>query len=181
MLNEVQPVQTGDKVEVVELFWYRCPHCFRLEPFLVQWLENKPENVEYVPMPAVLNPDWAFHAKAYYTFEAMGLVDQLHGKFFDALHKERKNFKTVEELAEWAAGHGADSDMFTQTFDSFAVNNKINFAQIMARKYGITGVPAIIVNGKYRTNVSMAGSHDELINLINFLIEKAAAEREANS
>ena len=181
LLSEVQPVQTGDKIEVVELFWYRCPHCFRLEPFLVEWLKNIPENAEYVPIPAVLNPNWAFHGKAFYTFEALGLTDELHGRFFDAIHKERKPFNTVEQVAEWAAGFGADPQQFIQTFDSFAVNNKINFAQIMAQKYGITGVPSIIIDGKYRTNVSMAGSHDELINLINFLIDKAASERQANS
>ncbi len=179
LLSEVQPVQTGDKIEVVEMFWYRCPHCFRLEPFLVKWLENIPDNAEYVPIPAVLNQNWAFQARTYYTFDALGLTEQLHGKFFDAIHKERRPFNTADQVAEWAAGFGADPQTFIDTFDSFAVNNKLNFAGVMSRKYGISGVPAIIVDGKYRTNVSMAGSHDELINLINFLIEKAATERES--
>lgn len=179
LLSEFQPVQTGDKIEVVEMFWYRCPHCYRLEPFLVQWLQNKPENVEYVPIPAMLNPSWEFQARAFYTFEALGLTEQLHGKFFDAIHKERRPFNTVEQLAEWAASHGADPDAITSTMDSFAVNNKLSFASVMSRKYGITGVPAIIVDGKYRTNVSMAGSHEELFNLINYLVKKAAEERQS--
>ncbi|MEJ2177414.1 MAG: thiol:disulfide interchange protein DsbA/DsbL [Gammaproteobacteria bacterium] len=178
LLSEFQPVQTGDKIEVVEMFWYRCPHCYRLEPYLIKWLENKPDNAEYVPIPAILNQNWAFQARVFYTFEALGLLDPLHAKFFDAIHKERKPFNTVEQVAQWASNYGADPDAIVTTFNSFAVNNKLNFANVMGRKYGITGVPAIIVDGKYRTSVSMAGSHDELINVINFLINKAAEERQ---
>ncbi|MBX2868077.1 MAG: thiol:disulfide interchange protein DsbA/DsbL [Acidiferrobacterales bacterium] len=179
LLGEFQPVQTGDKIEVVEMFWYRCPHCYRLEPYLEKWLQNKPENAEYVPIPALLNNSWAFQARAFFTFEALGLTDTLHAKFFDAIHKERRPFNTVDQLAEWAQEYGADPEDIRKTMDSFAVNNKLNFAALMSKKYGITGVPAIIVDGKYRTNVSMAGSHEELFNLIDFLIEKAAAERQS--
>ncbi len=177
LLDEVQPVQTGDSIEVVEMFWYRCPHCYRLEPYLQRWLQNKPENAEFVPIPAILNENWGFHARAYYTFEALGLTEQLHVPFFDAIHRDRKPFNTVEQLAEWAATQGADPDAIVSTFNSFAVNNKLNFANIMSRKYGISGVPAIIVDGKYRTSVSMAGSHDELLEVINYLVAKAAEER----
>lgn len=179
LLDEVQPVQTGDSIEVVEMFWYRCPHCYRLEPYLEQWLENKPENAELVAIPAILNENWAFHARAFYTFEALGLTSQLHAEFFDAIHQERRPFNTVEQLADWAAGYGADPAAIVSTFNSFAVNNKLNFANIMSRKYGISGVPAIIVDGKYRTSVSMAGSHDELLELINYLVAKAAEERKS--
>ena len=178
LLDEVQPVQTGENIEVVEMFWYRCPHCYRLEPYLESWLDNKPDNAELVAIPAILNENWAFHARAFYTFEALGLTQQLHGPFFDAIHKERRPFNTVEQLADWAANQGADPGAIVSTFNSFAVNNKLNFANIMTRKYGISGVPAIIVDGKYRTSVSMAGSHDELLELIDFLVAKAAAERQ---
>lgn len=178
-LSEFQPVQTGDKIEVVEMFWYRCPHCYRLEPFLQRWLENKPENAEYVPIPAILNDNWEFHARAYYTFEALGKVDDVHVQFFDAIHRDRIPFNTVEQVAEWAAQYDVDPGAVVSTFNSFAVNNKISFASLMGKKYETTGVPAIIVDGKYRTSVSMAGSHEELISIINFLIDKAAAERES--
>ena len=74
VLPEVLPVQTGDKIEVVEMFWYRCPHCYRLEPYMLDWLATKkPENAEFVPIPAILNKQWAYHARAYYVFEALGL------------------------------------------------------------------------------------------------------------
>lgn len=178
LLQQFQPIQTGAKIEVVEMFWYRCPHCFRLKPYLLKWLESKPENAEYVPIPAILNDNWALHGRAFYTFEALGVIDPLHSKFFDAIHKYRKPFNTAEQIAVWAQDYGVDRQQFIDTFNSFAVNNKLNFARIMSRKYGLKSVPAIIIDGKFRTNVSMAGSHDELINVINFLIKKAAEQRQ---
>lgn len=177
LLDEVQAVQTGDKVEVVEMFWYRCPHCYRLEPYLLDWLKNIPDNAEYVPMPALLNPRWEFDARVYYTFEALGVVDPLHTLYFDAIHKDRRNIDTVEKLAAWAEMNGVDGQAIQNTFNSFAVENKLNLANVMSRKYGITGVPAIIIDGRYRTSVSLAGGHDKLIEVINFLIDKSAALR----
>ncbi len=177
LLDEVQPVQTGEKIEVVEMFWYRCPHCFRLEPYLIEWEKNMPEKAQFVPIPALLSEKWEFHARAYYTFEALGVLDQLHPLFFNALHQQRLNINSVEQLAAWSEENGVSGKQILDTFESFAVENKINFANVMSRKYGITGVPAIIVDGRYRTSVSLAGGHDKLIELINYLIEKAAQVR----
>ena len=177
LLDEVQPVQTGEKIEVVEMFWYRCPHCFRLEPYLIEWQKNMPDNAQYVPIPALLSEKWEFHARAYYTFEALGVLDPLHGLMFKAIHEQRLQINSVESLAAWAEENGVSGQLILDTFDSFAVENKINFANVMSRKYGITGVPAIIVDGRYRTSVSLAGGHDKLIEVINFLIEKAAQVR----
>ena len=99
-------------------------------------------------------------------------------EFFDALHKHKKNLNTVEKLTQWVEELGLpEASQISATFTSFAVENKLNFAHIMARKYGITGVPAIIVDGRYRTSVGLAGSHEKLIEVINFLIDKAAQER----
>ena len=177
LLDEVQPVQTGEKIEVVEMFWYRCPHCFRLEPFLIEWQKNMPENAEYVPVPALLNPKWEFEARVFYTFDALGVLEDVHAKYFDAIHQQRLKIDTVEKLATWSEENGVSGQAIKDTFQSFAVENKINFANVMSRKYGITGVPAIIVDGRYRTSVSLAGGHDKLIELINFLIGKAAQAR----
>ena len=177
LLDEVQPVQTGEKIEVVEMFWYRCPHCFRLEPFLIEWQKNIPENAEYVPVPALLNPKWEFEARVFYTFDALGVLDEVHAKYFDAIHQQRLKIDTVEKLAAWGEENGVSGQAIKDTFQSFAVENKLNFANVMSRKYGITGVPAIIVDGRYRTSVSLAGGHDKLIELINFLIDKAAQAR----
>ncbi len=177
LLDEVQPVQTGDKIEVAELFWYHCPHCFQLEPYLVEWQKNIPEGAEYVPIPALLSARWEFDARVFYTFEALGLLEDLHHRYFSAIHDQRLTFRTVEELAAWANDNGVDGSKIPETFTSFAVENKLNFSNVMSRRYGINGVPAIIVDGRYRTSVSLAGSQTKLIKVINFLIGKAAQQR----
>jgi len=177
-MAEVQSISTGDKIEVLELFWYRCPHCNTLEVPLQKWLKNgKPQNAEYVAFPAVLSSRWEPEARAFYTMEALGLLDELHGKLFYAIHSEHKSVSTAKALAEWVAEQGFSAQDVLDTYDSFAVNTKLNYAKTMTRKYGIQGVPAVIVDGKFRTSVSQAGDFDTLFEVINFLVAKAATER----
>ena len=177
-LNTAQPVHTGDNIEVLELFWYRCPHCYRLEPYLKQWLKNKPEFVEFVRMPAILNQTWAFDARVYYTLVALDLVDKLHEPYFDAIHKERKRIVNVEQFANWAAEHGVDRNSVLDTFTSFGVDSMVSHALDMTPRYETDGVPTIIIDGKYRSKVSLAGGHNELIDLINHLATVASDERQ---
>ena len=178
VLSNIQPVSTGDKIEVLELFWYRCPHCNTLEVPLQKWLKNgKPENATYVAFPAVLSDRWAPAARTFYTLEALGLLDELHGKVFYAIHSEHRNLGSAERLAEWVEEQGYSAQDVLDTYDSFAVNTKLNYAKTMSKKYDVNGVPAIVVDGKYRTSVSQAGDFDTLFKVINFLVEKSAAER----
>ncbi len=172
-----QPVHTGDKVEVLELFWYRCPHCFELEPYLNKWLKSKPDFIEYVRLPAVLNRSWAFDARVFYTFVALGLVDSLHEAYFAAIHTDRKRIVTVEQLADWVADKGQDPQQILDTFNSFGVDSMVAHAADMSGRYETDGVPTIIVDGKYRTKVSLAGGHNELIDLMNYLALRAQSER----
>jgi len=172
-----QPVHTGDKVEVLELFWYRCPHCFELEPYLNKWQKSKPDFIEYVRLPAVLNRSWAFDARVFYTFVALGLVDSLHEAYFDAIHTDRKRIITVEQLADWVADKGQDPQQILDTFNSFGVDSLVAHAADMSGRYETDGVPTIIVDGKYRTKVSLAGGHNELIDLMNYLALRAQSER----
>jgi thiol:disulfide interchange protein DsbA len=172
-----QPVHTGDKIEVLELFWYRCPHCFELEPYLNKWLKSKPDFIEYVRLPAVLNRSWAFDARVFYTFVALGLVDSLHEAYFEAIHTDRKRIVTVEQLADWVADKGQDSQQILDTFNSFGVDSMVAHAADMSSRYETDGVPTIIVDGKYRTKVSLAGGHNELIDLMNYLALRAQSER----
>lgn len=176
-LREAQPVQTGAQIEVAELFWYRCPHCFRLEPYIARWKRNKPANAELVEIPAILNDNWAFGARMYYTLEALGLAEELHSAVFQAIHRAKRPLNTPAQFADWAAENGADRDAVIAAIDSFAVESKMRFASLMGRKYRITGVPAIIVDGKYRTSVQLAGGHEQLLQVINHLVDKAAKER----
>ncbi|MDH3690412.1 MAG: thiol:disulfide interchange protein DsbA/DsbL [Gammaproteobacteria bacterium] len=177
LLKEPQPTQTGDQIEVLELFWYGCPHCYSLEPHIEKWLKNKPKNAEYVPLPAVLRDSWAIDARAFYTFEALGAVEPLHAAFFNAIHAQKRQFRTPQDLAEFAAEHGVDKKQFLDAYNSFAVDTKLRHAQSMVRKYETTGVPTIIVDGKYRATASMAGNQETLMRLVNFLVAKTAEER----
>ena len=177
-LEQVQPVQTGDKIEVLEVFWYECPHCYRLHPVISEWLKTKPDTAEYIPMPVYFNAERnEFTARAFYTFEALDKLDPLHGMMFHAIHDERRSFGSKENLAAWAEQYGVSGEDIVNTFDSFAIDSKINFSKVMTRQYGITGVPTIIIDGRYMTSVSHAGNHENLVDVINFLIEKARQVR----
>ena len=172
-----QPVRTGDRIEVLEIFWYGCPHCYALEPYLKKLLNNKPEFVEFVQLPAVLNRSWEFDARVFYTFVALGLIDELHEAYFDAIHKDRKRMKNVEQVASWAQEQGVDPQLIMDTFNSFGVDSMLANATQMSGRYEADGVPTIIIDGKYRTTVSLAGGHNEIIDLINYLAQRAKSER----
>ena len=172
-----QPVRTGDRIEVLEIFWYGCPHCYALEPYLKKWLKNKPEFVEFVQLPAVLNQSWAFDARVFYTFVALGLMDELHEAYFDAIHKDRRRMKNVEQVAAWAQEQGINPQLIMDTFNSFGVDSMLANATQMSGRYEADGVPTIIIDGKYRTTVSLAGGHNEIIDLINYLAQRAKSER----
>lgn len=172
VLSNPQPTETGDKVEVLELFWYGCPHCFKLEPFIEEWLEHIPEGAEYRRMPAIFSKVWALNAQGYYAAEALGVLDKVHRPMFDAIHVHNQKLYDEASLARFFVQHGVNREDFTKTFRSFAVKTKTNRAGVMTRRYGITGVPAIIVNGKYRTSVTMAGGEKKVWDVVNALIEK---------
>ena len=172
-----QPVRTGDRIEVLEIFWYGCPHCYALEPYLKKWLKNKPEFVEFVQLPAVLNRSWEFDARVFYTFVALGLIDELHEAYFDAIHKDRKRMKNVEQVASWTQEQGVNPQLIMDTFNSFGVDSMLANATQMSGRYEADGVPTIIIDGKYRTTVSLAGGHNEIIDLINYLAQRAKSER----
>ena len=172
-----QPVRTGGRIEVLEIFWYGCPHCYALEPYLKKWLKNKPEFVEFVQLPAVLNRSWAFDARVFYTFVALGLMDELHEAYFDAIHQDRRRMKNVEQVASWAQEQGIDPKLILDTFNSFGVDSMLANATQMSGRYEADGVPTIIIDGKYRTTVSLAGGHNEIIDLINYLAQRAKSER----
>lgn len=175
LLARPQPTETGDKVEVVELFWYGCPHCYRLEPAIEEWLENIPENVVYRRIPAVFRPEWMVHAQAFYAAKALGVLDKIHGPLFDAIHAEKRRLNDEQSLAGFFAEHGVKREDFIKTYRSFAVKTKAQRAKAMTRRYGISGVPAIIVNGKYRTSVDKAKGEERLMEVINALAAKENA------
>ncbi len=171
-LAQPQATASEDKIEVVELFWYGCPHCYRLEPVIGNWLKNKPDDVEFVRMPAIVGPPWELLAKAYYTAEFLGVMDTMHYALFDAIHKDKK--KVVDEAAVQAIfeAQGVSAEDFKNTFNSFAVAVKINNARMMTKRYAISGVPTLIVNGKYSTSGSLAGSNENILKVVDYLVEE---------
>ncbi len=176
-LSPAQPTQNPDKIEVIEFFWYGCPHCYTFEPLLEKWVKSLPENVEFIRQPAVFNETWGKHAKAYYTAEVLGVVDKIHADFFDAVQNKKDKLETEEQLAKFFVAHGVNETEFHEAYNSFLVDAKMRQAPIMASRYGITGVPVIIVNGKYKTNGPLAGSHEKMIEIMNQLIQQESTKK----
>lgn len=172
-----QPTSDPKKIEVVELFWYGCPHCYKLEPLLDSWVSAQPDDVVFVRIPATLGPNWEILARAYYTAELLGVVKKIHAPLFKAIHEEKKRFEDEASLATFFAAHGVDEKQFTDAFNSFGVTAKLNRAKQMTRNYGISGVPTLIINGKYRTSASEAGSHQGMLKAADRLIEQERAAR----
>lgn len=174
-----QPTQVEDgKVEVVEIFWYGCSHCYDFEPYLEKWLSALPPYAEFRRLPAVFNARWLVHARAFYTAQALQVLERVHKPFFEALNKERKRLDTEDDLAAFFTQHGVNEAQFRQTFNSFAVDAKVKQSLQMVRNYGVTGVPAVVVNGKYRTAASLTGGYPALLEVIDQLIEKERAGAE---
>jgi len=167
-----QPTATGDKIEVLEFFWYGCPHCYSLEPYLEKWQSTKADDVQFIRVPAILGKNWIPHARAYFTAEKLGIVGKIHRPLFDAIHKDREKITDEKALKNFFTDMGIDKDEFTRIYESSEISEKIQETFLLGQQYQLTGVPAIIVNGKYRTSATMAGSNANLIEVINQLTAK---------
>lgn len=177
-LSPAQPTSSGvDRVEIAEVFWYGCSHCFEFEPYIERWEGSKPVYVSFVRIPAVWNPDLKFHARAFYTAMALGKLDEMHGAFFDEIHRAGNRLNSERALVEFFARFGVDEAAFRNAFDSFDVQTKLQRAEELSLRYRITAVPTIVVNGKYVATASQAGSYDALLELAE---ELAASERPAD-
>lgn len=171
-LKAPQSTETGDKVEVLEVFWYGCPHCYTLEPFLERWVETMPEGAKFRRMPAVLGAHWEPHARAFYAAELLGVTDKLHHPLFKAMHDENRKILTKEDVVAFAAEQGIDRQEFQDAYDSFFVNMKVRRATDMVQRYGIDGVPALVVNGKYRTSATQTGGNARLMEVLDELVRR---------
>ena len=172
LVTPAQPTSTGEKIEVIELFWYGCRHCYTFEPHIENWLASKPDNVVFVRIPAVFAANWEVHARAYYAAEQLRVLEKIHKPLFDALHFEKRKLYTEDALATFFAEHGTPAEEFRQAFNSFDVDTKTRQAIAATRSYGITGVPAVIINGKYRSSARSTGSYENLLKLVDYLADK---------
>jgi thiol:disulfide interchange protein DsbA len=165
VLNPPVQVETGGKIEVLELFWYGCIHCYNLEPALDTWTKKLPADVQFRRMPAIFNQQMARDASIYYTFEALGVLDKLHRPFFDAIHRDRLRTDNNDALNEWLKKNNVDPKKFGDTLKSFGVQSKTKRAAQLTVAYKIDGTPAMAVNGRYTVNAGDAlfGTVDSLI------------------
>ena len=176
-LVPTQPTVGGaDKIEIAEFFWYGCPHCYTFEPFINEWAESKPANVRFVRIPAMWNRGLELHAQLYYTEEylvANGVIKDpavFRDAVFAEYHQRRNRLGSKEAIQTLFARFDVSADDFERAWSSFEVNQKMRVAADLARRYGISSVPMVIVNGKYRTSGEEAGSYEGLIELIDELI-----------
>jgi thiol:disulfide interchange protein DsbA len=164
----------ANKVEVLEVFWYACPHCYALEPFLAAWRKTKPDYIEFVRVPVMWGPIHRAHAQLYYTLKQLGRGD-LDDKVFETLHQQQNPLvgnsaeETLERQLQFAKENGIDQEAFRKAYNSFAVNADLQRAEEITERYHVEGVPLVIINGKYMTDVGKAGTHDALIAEINDL------------
>lgn len=162
------------KVEVVEVFWYGCGHCFALDPAIESWrAKSKPAYAEFVRIPAMWNETTRMHARVFYTAELLGKLEELHTPIFREVNVKGNQLNTVDKITAFFREHGVSADEFQKAFSSFAVESKLQRADFLNRRYRIESVPTVIVNGKYRTDVGMAGGEQQLFTLIG---ELAASE-----
>ncbi|MBC9252926.1 thiol:disulfide interchange protein [Pseudomonas alcaligenes] len=176
-LSSPVPVSEPGKIEVVELFWYGCPHCYQFEPTLNPWIAKLPKDVHFVRIPAMFGGVWNVHGQLFITLEAMGVEKSVHSAVFDAIHVQKLKLSTPEEMADFLETQGIDRAKFLSTFNSFAVKGQMERAKKLAVAYQITGVPTLIVNGKYRFDVRSSGGPEQTLDVAEQLIAK---ERAAN-
>ena len=169
-VNPPQPVDAKGKIEVVEFFWYGCPHCYNLEPHIEAWLKKLPPDVEFRRIPAVFNQRWAHDAAIYYTLESMGLLDKLHRPLFDAIHKDRLQTDNQAALSEWLQKHGVDPKKFIDTMKSFGVQSKTRRATQQTVAYKIDGTPAMAVQGRYTVSADQGKSQQGMLQAVDQVV-----------
>lgn len=174
------PLNTGDEVEVIEFFWYGCPHCRDFEPVVSKWAAKLPENVTFTQIPVMFGGPADLHAQVYYALQGMGELGRLHEKLFHAMHVERNKLRTRDEVDAFLSANGVDMAKFAEAMNSFAVAAKVNRARALMRRYGVRGVPALVIDGRYRSGTGFA-NYEEMTEVADFVIAKVLAQRQAQA
>jgi thiol:disulfide interchange protein DsbA len=177
ILPTPQPLESKGKVEVIEFFWYGCPHCYDFEPELNAWLKRQPKDVIFRKVPVAFRDDLMPHSQLFYALEAMGKGDALNDKVMYAMHKENKRLMTENEIADWVTTQGIDRNTFLATYRSFAVVSKARAARQMADTYRIDGVPTVVIQGRYMTSPSIAGTKAKAISVMEHLEQKIRKDK----
>ena len=172
-LGQAVPVPTGGKIDVIEFFWYGCPHCNAFEPTLEAWLKNLPPDVAFRRVPIAFSEEpFVAHQRIFYALDGMGLIPTMHRKVFYAIHNDRMRLAKPDEIAAFMAKNGVDSAKFLETYNSFSVQTKASQAKQLAQSYKIDAVPAMGVQGRYFINGTMSGTNDRMVVVADALILK---------
>ncbi|MGP4715835.1 thiol:disulfide interchange protein DsbA/DsbL [Psychrobacter sp. T6-6] len=164
---------SGDAIIVREFFWYGCPHCNVLDPHMEKWAKTKDKDVVFFRTPAALNPVWEANARGFYSAQLLGFEDKTHAALFDAIHKDGKKLFDQSSLSKWYASKGVNEKKFNSLYNSFAVGTKIGRSQAGAKRYQLSGVPAVVVQGKY----VVTGEDAKVPKVVEYLVDKARAEK----
>jgi thiol:disulfide interchange protein DsbA len=173
-LASAQPTDTAGKIEIIEFFWYGCPHCFNFEPVIEPWVKKLPKDTQFRRIPAIFNDEWAQGARAYYALEAIGEGQRLHKPLFDAVHTgNRLNVANEAALTEWLGKQGVDAKKFAAAYRSFSVEGKVKRAAQLTQAYKIEGVPTIAVNGKYVVVTDNIKSFEQMLAVTDYLVDQS--------
>ena len=169
--SPLEKLSDTKKIELIELFWYGCPHCFEFEPFLKKYIALNSDTVTLIQVPAVFSKNWIPHAKAFYSASNIGHFDTLHQGLFAAIHIDRKKIYTKSKLINFAADLGIPETKFRKGYNSFKTELQVKKAATITNSSGIRGVPAVVIGGIYTTSPRMAGSYVKLIEVIDYLVK----------
>lgn len=169
----------SDTIEVTEFFWYGCSHCYAFEPILEQWKKVQPDDVSFRGIPAIWAEKMELHARAYYAAEALGVLDTMNPIIFQAMNVDRKPLASQEEIAALFTANGVSEEDFNKAFSSFGVSSQVSQGTAIAKAAKITGTPALMVNGKYHVSGRKAGGQAEMLEVVDFLVEKERAAKAA--
>ncbi|MDR3395281.1 MAG: thiol:disulfide interchange protein DsbA/DsbL [Parasulfuritortus sp.] len=177
-LNKPAPVDTpAGKIEVLEFFWYSCPHCNAFEPLLNQWAKQLPADVAFKRVPVAFQDSYLPQQRLFYALESLGLVEKLHDKVFAAIHTERQNLVSEQAITDWMVKQGVDKALFASHFNSFSTVSKVHRANQLMTAYQVEGVPALGVAGRFYTDGSMAKSMERALQTVDFLVAEVRAGR----
>ncbi|MGB7816607.1 MAG: thiol:disulfide interchange protein DsbA/DsbL [Methylotenera sp.] len=180
-----QPISTENpaKIEVMEIFWYGCIHCYQMETPLNAWVKKLPSDVYFKRMPGLPNPSWAPMAKAFYAMETLGIAEKLHTPLFEAVHKQKTLNPTDEKAAiNWVTQQsGLDKLKVEQAFKSFTINTNLNRAAQIFRNSGATGVPSLVIDGKYITSSTMSGGNEQALKVADYIIDNVRKDKAAQA
>lgn len=179
-LANPQPTDDKQSIEVIEFFWYGCPHCNELHPHIDNWRKNAPQDVKFRYVPAIFRTNWTPGAKTFYAMEVLDIFNELHDKVYNAIHRDKIDLSKEALLFDWIEKQGIQREKFINAYNSFSVQNQVARISQMMRQYKLTGVPALVVDGKYLTSGKMSGTPRDTVQILDELINKARKEKISN-